>query len=119
MDDREEIFHLFAFLLEVAGLVSILFGAVWASAIAIRLFFKKDSKGEIYKSYRKNLGEGILLGLEFLVAGDIIKSVAVEPTFKSIGVLGLIVLVRTFLSFTLEVEMNGRWPWQKKKQKSL
>jgi uncharacterized membrane protein len=63
-----------------------------------------------------------LLGLEFLVAGDIIGTVAVEPTFKSLGVLGLIVIIRTFLSFSLEVEINGRWPWQNallKKEKNL
>jgi hypothetical protein len=54
----------------------------------------------------------ILLGLEFLIAGDIIGTVAISPTFQSVGVLALIVLVRTFLSFSLEVELEGRWPWQ-------
>jgi len=59
------------------------------------------------------LGNGILLGLEFLVAGDIIRTVAVEPTFASVAVLGAIVLIRTFLSFTLQIEMSGKWLWQK------
>ena len=54
----------------------------------------------------------ILLGLEFLVAADIIRTVAIEPTFTSLGVLGLIFLIRTFLSFSLELEITGRWPWQ-------
>lgn len=58
------------------------------------------------------LGRGILLGLELLVAGDIIHTVAVELTFETVGVLAIIVLIRTFLSFALEVELNGRWPWR-------
>jgi uncharacterized membrane protein len=65
-----------------------------------------------YVRYRQRLGRGILLGLEFLVAGDIIRSVAVSPSFTSVGVLAIIVAVRTFLSFTLELEISGRWPWQ-------
>jgi len=58
------------------------------------------------------VGKSILLGLELLVAADIIRSVAIDPTFASVGVLGLIVAVRTFLSWSLEVEINGKWPWQ-------
>jgi uncharacterized membrane protein len=58
------------------------------------------------------LGRGILLGLEFLVAADIIHTVAVELNFNTVGVLALVVLIRTLLSFTLEVELTGRWPWQ-------
>jgi uncharacterized membrane protein len=59
-------------------------------------------------------GAAFCWGLEFLVAGDIINTVAVEPTYRSVGVLSVIVLIRPFLSFTLEVEMTGRWPWQGK-----
>jgi uncharacterized membrane protein len=65
-----------------------------------------------YRRYRADLGRGILLGLELLVAADIIGTVAVTPTLQSLAVLGLIVLIRTFLSFSLEVEIEGRWPWQ-------
>ena len=65
-----------------------------------------------YRRLRQSIGRGILLGLELLVAGDIIRTVAIAPTFTSVGVLALIVLIRTFLSFSLEVELNGRWPWQ-------
>ena len=61
------------------------------------------------------LGQGILLGLEFLIAADIIHTVAVELTFESIGVLALVVLIRTFLSFTLDLELTGRWPWQQRR----
>jgi uncharacterized membrane protein len=61
---------------------------------------------------RLSIGRGILLGLELLVAGDILWTVAITPTFTSIGVVAMIVAIRTFLSFSLEVELTGRWPWQ-------
>ena len=65
-----------------------------------------------YTVCRRNLGRAILLGLELLVAGDIIRTVAVSPTLQNLAVLGAIVLLRTFLSLSLEMEVNGRWPWQ-------
>jgi len=65
-----------------------------------------------FRSYRQQVGKAILLGLEFLVAADIIRTVAVDPTFRGVGVLAALVAVRTFLSFTLDVELEGRWPWQ-------
>lgn len=65
-----------------------------------------------YRLYRQQVGKAILLGLEFLVAADIIRTVAVAPTFRGVGVLAVVVAVRTFLSFTLDVELEGRWPWQ-------
>ena len=65
-----------------------------------------------YRVYRQQVGKAILLGLEFLVAGDIIRTVAVAPTFAGVGVLAILVVVRTFLSFTLDVELTGKWPWQ-------
>jgi uncharacterized membrane protein len=65
-----------------------------------------------YRELRQSIGRGILLGLELLVAGDIIRTVAIAPTFTSIGVVAMIVAIRTFLSFSLEVELTGRWPWQ-------
>ena len=67
----------------------------------------------VYRRFRQQLGQTILLGLELLVAGDIIRTVASQPTLTSVAVLASIVLIRTFLSFSLEVEMTGRWPWQK------
>lgn len=65
-----------------------------------------------YRDYRANLGRGILIGLEILIAADILKSVVVDPTLDSILVLGGIVIIRTFLSISLDVEINGHWPWQ-------
>lgn len=69
-----------------------------------------------YQTYRGNLGRAILLGLTFLVAADIVGTVVVDPTFENLGVLGSIVLIRTALSFALEVEINGRWPWQSERR---
>jgi uncharacterized membrane protein len=65
-----------------------------------------------YREYRANLGRGILIGLELLIAADILKSVVVDPTLQGVAVLGGIVLVRTFLSISLDVEINGHWPWE-------
>ena len=71
---------------------------------------KQGSKA--YIAYRRNLGRTLLLTLEFLIAADILETVAVDRTLTSLGILGGLVIVRTFLSFALEVELNGRWPWQ-------
>jgi uncharacterized membrane protein len=65
-----------------------------------------------YRSYRRSLARAILLGLEFLVAGDIVRTVAIDPTFRSVGILAIIVAIRTFLSIELQLEIEGRWPWQ-------
>ena len=67
---------------------------------------------EAYKEYRHQLARALLLGLEILVAADIIRTVALEPTLRNVLVLGLLVIIRTFLSWGLVVEIEGRWPWQ-------
>jgi uncharacterized membrane protein len=100
--------------LEGVGVFIILVSALYATvAVMIIRLRRAESSLELFRGYRRRLGRGILLGLEFLVAGDIINSVAITPSFQSVGVLAGIVLIRTFLSFTLEVEMTGRWPWQR------
>jgi len=68
--------------------------------------------GQPYRLFRQDLGRAILLGLEFLIAGDIIRTVVVAPTLENVLILGLIVLIRTFLSIALQLEVEGRWPWQ-------
>lgn len=79
---------------------------------ALRLLGKKRTE-TLFQDIRQRLGSGILLGLEFLVAADIIHTVAVELSFQSVGVLAAILVIRTFLSFTLELELTGSWPWQR------
>ena len=100
-------------LLELAGIGVILIGAVTAAAIYLAQLFRGRGGEERIGDFRSNLGRSILLGLEFLVAADIVNTVAIDPTLDSLAVLGGVVLVRTFLSFALEVELEGHWPWQR------
>ena len=99
-------------IIEILGVGLITFMALHALVHAALRLRRKEEKGIIFQELRQALGQGILLGLELLIAADIIYTVAVDLTFESIGVLALVVLIRTFLSFTLEVELTGRWPWQ-------
>ncbi len=100
--------------IDVAGVAAIVVGAAVATVTYLRSRAGWSPAGDAYRSYRQALGRSILLGLELLVAADIVRTVAAEPTFESVGVLGLIVVIRTFLSFTLDVEITGRWPWQER-----
>jgi uncharacterized membrane protein len=105
-------------IVEVAGIAVILVGAV-AAGMIYAVAVARIGAGAAYKALRSNLGRSILLGLELLVAADIINTVAIEPTLDSLAVLAGIVLVRTFLSFALEVEIEGRWPWQRSTGKDI
>ena len=96
---------------DIAGILIIVVGAV-AASVRYVVGARGGRASEAYSLYRRNLGRAILLGLEFLVAGDIIRTVAISPTFNSVGVLGVIILIRTFLSVALQVETEARWPWQ-------
>lgn len=84
------------------------------STAAFAVHLTRPDREDNYRRYRQGVGRAILLGLEFLVAADIIRTVGVSPTFTGVGVLAVIVLVRTFLSMTLELELSGRWPWQER-----
>jgi uncharacterized membrane protein len=99
--------------IEIVGAVVIVAGVLRVAITrgTVRYLFKLDEPGA-YDSYKHQIGRTLLLGLEFLVAGDVVRTVALEPTLDSVAVLGLLVLVRTFLSWTLAVEIKGRWPWQ-------
>jgi uncharacterized membrane protein len=95
-----------------AGVLVIVMGLVVATGAFVLALQNRDRAQVAYRVYRQQVGKAILLGLEFLVAGDIIRTVAVAPTFAGVGVLAILVAVRTFLSFTLDMELSGRWPWQ-------
>ncbi len=97
-------------IVDAAGVAVIAGGVALVSFVALRRLTHREP--DVYMSFRQQLGRAILLGLELLVAADIIRTVAVAPTIESVLVLGGIVLVRTFLSFSLEVELTGHWPWQ-------
>jgi len=106
-----EIMDLAGTAVDTAGVSVIVIGALIAT---IRFLFQRRGKPSIlFRLYRQDMGRAILLGLEFLVAGDIIRTVVVDPTFNNVIVLGLIVLIRTFLSMSLQLEIEGRWPWQR------
>jgi len=96
--------------IDAIGVIIIVAGSLLATG---RFFFCREGEADgLYRLYRQNLGRAILLGLEFLVAGDIIRTVVVSPTLLNVLILGLIVLIRTFLSMALQMEVQGRWPWQ-------
>ena len=95
-----------------AGVAIVVVGLALASAIFLSRVVRGGVFDVLYTSYRQGLGRAILLGLEFLVAADIIRTVAVSPSFRGAGVLAVIVVIRTFLSMALQVEIDGRWPWQ-------
>src|SRR5205823_8045022 len=98
---------------ELVGIVVLVLGSILAFGRYVVTLIRFRDGPAAFRGLRLYLGRSIVLGLELLVAADIIRSVAIDPTFVSVGVLGLIVLVRTFLSWSLEVEINGEWPWQR------
>lgn len=103
-------------LVEVVGISIIVGFGLYAAISALARTARRKPGDKTVHQMRQRLGRGILLGLEFLVAADIIHTVAVELTFTTVGVLAIIVLIRTFLSFTMELELTGRWPWQQHAQ---
>ena len=94
---------------EAVGVSILVVGGIGAFAVAAR----RQVRGRtgVYTALRGSLGRVILLGLEVLIIGDIIRTIVVDPTLESVGVLGIIVLIRIVLSFSLEVEIDGAWPW--------
>ncbi len=96
--------------IDTAGVGVMVIGALLATGRAVAN--AKHGLPDVYRRFRQQLGRSILLGLELLVAADIIRTVAVTPTLSSVLVLALIVAIRTSLSFSLELEITGRWPWQ-------
>jgi uncharacterized membrane protein len=102
-----------AVILEGAGVAAIIIGALLAAVLFVRRSMGEGNKKTAYQQFRSDFGKAILLGLEFLVAADIVGTVAVGATLPDLAVLGTLVLIRTFLSFTLKVEISGHWPWQR------
>ena len=114
MEDRLVNFlHLIAVAIESLGVAVIISGALGSLVIFFIRAYQKFDRHLNYHTLRTNFAKGILLGLEFLVAGDIIETVTVKPSLESLYILGLIVIIRTFLSFSLSVEIEGKLPWRK------
>lgn len=112
--DFKDVVDVISKVIDAAGVVVVVAGLLIASGAFFMALRRRPLRPAAYRSFRQQIGMAILLGLEFLVAADIIRTVAVDPTFRSVGTLAVVVTVRTFLSFTLDVELEGRWPWQHK-----
>ena len=105
--------ELAAFGIEVLA-VAVILAAVIVVAVSrgtMRYLFRPGTQSA-YESYKLRLGKALLLGLEFLVAADVVRTVTLRPTLNNVALLGLLVFIRTFLSWSLVVEIEGRWPWQ-------
>jgi len=107
----QDLFETVVFAVEAVAVLLLLTGLT-ISTVRYLYGIAQKQGAKAYLAYRRNIGRTLLLTLEFLIAADILETVAVERTLTSLGLLGGLVIVRTFLSFALEVELNGRWPWQ-------
>ena len=101
--------HLVGICIEVFGVFIIVAGIVGSTLLCVH--WRQQSRP--YDEYKIRIGRSLLLGLEVLVAADIVKTIAIELTFTSLGLLAGLVVVRTFLSWTLVLEIEGRWPWRR------
>ncbi len=110
-----DIISIAGYAIEAVGVIVIVVGLCISSVLFIRTF-RNLPEGIAYRKYRQQLGRSIMLGLEFLIAGDIIRTVVVADTLENVAILGLIILIRSFLSVTLHLEVEGRWPWQTEKR---
>jgi len=98
--------------IEALAVVIIVASIAWATIAAVMRGLRGDGGGDGQREYRTRLGRALLLGLEILVAADVVRTVAVDPSVESAAVLGMLVVIRTFLSWSLSVEIEGRWPWR-------
>jgi uncharacterized membrane protein len=114
--DFKDVVDFISKVIDAAGVAVVVAGLLLATCVFVLSQRDRAQRATAYRVYRQQVGKAILLGLEFLVAADIIRTVAVSPSFRGVGVLAVVVAVRTFLSFTLDVELNGRWPWQDRQE---
>jgi uncharacterized membrane protein len=98
---------------EAIGAAIMVLGALGALLVFAYRALRAGIAHESYDELRRNLGRGILVGLEVLIVADIVRTIIVDPTIESVGVLGVIVAIRIALSFSLEVEIDGFWPWRR------
>lgn len=107
----EDVISTVVLAVETLGAAIMVFGGLWSMTQAIRHRDEQDA----YQRLRRHLGRSILLGLEVLIVADIIRTIVVDATVSSVLVLGAVVLIRILLSFSLEVEMDGVWPWNRRR----
>ena len=109
--EYKELISIAGYGIETIGVLVIIAGSA-VSSFRFLSTFSKQAEGVAYSAFRRQLGRSIILGLEFLIAGDIIRTVIVADTLTNVTILGLIILIRTFLGFSLHFEVEGRWPWE-------
>jgi len=107
-----ELFKMTAVAFEAFGVSVLIFGFTFAMVHFTRRIFRETERHAAFRELRKDIGHTLLLALDLLVAADIILTITIDLSFNSLGMLGLLVLIRTFLHFVLELEVSGRWPWQ-------
>jgi len=105
-----------ALAIEVLAVAIIVIAILYSTVSYLIKAVHRPKDGTLYRELKISLGRSLLLGLEILVAADVVRTVALEATLQSVVVLGLLVLIRTFLSWALIVEIEGRWPWQPGRQ---
>lgn len=110
--DIEAVFEVVVVVFEALGVLAMIVGFVIAAALSIRTLRRGEGGRAAYLTLRSNLGASILLGLEVLVAGDLIRTLS-TPTFEDVGILAVIVLIRTVLSMSLQIEIDGVLPWRR------
>ena len=110
--DFKELISIAGYGIESIGVLVIIAGTA-VSSFRFLASYRGTPEGTAYANFRRQLGRSIIVGLEFLIAGDIIRTVIVADTLTNVTILGLIILIRTFLSFSLHLEVEGRWPWQR------
>jgi uncharacterized membrane protein len=108
-----------ALLIELLAVAIIVIAIIVALARYLFRYVTRRTEDDLYHQLKVSLGKALLLGLEVLVAADIVRTVALEATLESVIVLGLLVLIRTFLSWALVVEIEGHWPWRQTKRGDL
>ncbi|MDF1554459.1 MAG: DUF1622 domain-containing protein [Deferrisomatales bacterium] len=111
-----EIVSAIGYTIEGLGVLVVVVGSV-SSTLVFLSSFRRFEEGVAYQVYRRKLGRAIILGLEFLIAGDIVRTVVVADTLANVAILGMIILIRAFLSLTLHLEVEGRWPWQEERSR--
>ncbi|MEC5148929.1 DUF1622 domain-containing protein [Cryobacterium sp. GrIS_2_6] len=111
--DFEQVISAGVQVVEAAGALIMVLGGALAFAVALSRVLRSSTRAQAYVGLRRDLGRAILLGLEALIVADIIRTILVEPTVQSVVVLAVIVVIRVVLSFSLEVEMDGVWPWSR------
>lgn len=111
--------ELISLFIEMIAVIIIVFSVLYGTLLFVyQTVGKQIPAKERFHRYKSKLGSSLLLGLEILVAADVIRTVALEPTLLNVSVLGILVVIRTFLSWSLMVEIEGRWPWRPKSPES-